>query len=153
MTKGPKKPEHEEFLFEIHSASHGYTFALQLQSKESDPFWEHQTLELVATCVRPDRYSGRSVRLRIRGDRDLAERDRQRRMEGIKGVGYMEIKGARFDVVGAVPFDACWHIGQAVSAGSVRYLRTGGERPYRGDALFKSLAFEGPAFDPKEYFD
>ena len=145
---------HEQFIFEIGAPSWGYLFALQHDRRVPDTYWEHQSLELAAQCFYPDRYKGREAKARLMGSRDLAERDRSRgRMEPPNGVGFIEIRGQRFEVMLSLPSDVCWHIGHAVSGGSIRYLVISGPRVFRGSAMIRSMSFEGPSFVIDDYTD
>ncbi len=149
-----KKPveQHEQFVFEVGAASWAYHFGVRHDRHDPDPYWEHQSLEFPAQCLYPDRFKGREAKVRVMGSRDLAERDRlQGRDKPPNGVGFIEVRGQRFEVMLSLPSDACWAVGQAISAGSIRYVVTNGPRVFRGSALIRSMSFDGPAFDPADY--
>lgn len=149
-----KKPveQHEQFVFEIGTPSWGYHFALQHDRRDPDPYWEHQSLAFPARCLYPDRFKGREAKVHVMGSRDLAGRDRRRSQETPpNGVGFIEIRGQRFEVMLSLPSDACWQVGHAISAGSVRYVVTNGPRVFRGSAMIRSMSFDGPGFDLADY--
>lgn len=144
--------QHEQFIFEVGTPSWAYHFAIQHDRRDPDLYWEHQSLELPAQCLYPDRFKGREAKVRLLGSRDLAGRDRTRSRETpANGVGFIEVRRQRFDVMLSLPSDACWHIGHAISAGSIRYVATNGPRVLRGSALVGSMSFDGPAFDLADY--
>ena len=149
-----KKPveQHEQFVFEVGPPSWAYSFSLQHDRQDPDPFWEHQSLEFPAQCLHPDRFKGREAKVRIMGSRDLAGRDRrQGRDKPPNGVGFIEIRGQRFEVMLSLPSDACWQVGHAISAGSIRYVVTNGPRVFRGSALIRSMSLDGPSFILADY--
>ena len=144
-----KKPveQHEQFVFKIGTPSWAYSFALQHDRRDPDPYWEHQSLELPAQCLHPDRFKGREAKVRVMGNRNLARADRRQSGETPPhGVGFIEIRGQRFEVMLSLPSDACWAVGSAISAGSIRYVVTNGPRVFRGSALVRSMSFDGPSF-------
>lgn len=144
--------QHEQFVFEIGPPSWAYHFALQHDRRDPDLYWEHQSLGFPAQCLYTDRFKGREAKVRLMGSRDLAGRDRMRSRETPpNGVGFIEVRGQRFEVMLSLPSDACWQIGHAISAGSIRYVVTNGPRVFRGWALVHSMSFEGPGFDPADY--
>lgn len=149
-----KKPveQHEQFVFEVGPASWVYHFSIQPDRHDPDPYWEHQSLEFPAQCLHPDRFKGREAKVRVMGSRDIAGRDRGRRPDKPpNGVGFIEIRGQRFEVMLSLPSDACWAVGHAISAGSIRYLLTNGPRVLRGKAMVRSMSFDGPQFVPADY--
>jgi hypothetical protein len=149
-----KKPvaQDEQFVFEVGTPSWAYHFSLQHDRRDPDPYWEHQSLEFPAQCLHPDRFKGREARVRLLGSRDLAARDRGRsREKAPNGVGFIEIRGQRFEVMLSLPNDACWEVGHAISVGSIRYLVTNGPRLFRGSALIRSMSLDGPSFDLADY--
>lgn len=151
MARKPVEPD-EQFVFEVGKPSWTYSFSLQHDRREPDPYWEHQSLELPSECLYPEQFKGRQAKVRIMGSRDLAARDRQQgRDKPANGVGFMEVRGQRFEVMLSLPSDACWAVGHAISAGSIRYLVTNGPRVSRGFALIRSTSFDGPALNPNDY--
>jgi len=149
-----RKPveQHEEFVFEVGTASWAYHFSVQHDRHDSDPYWEHQSLEFPARCLYPERFKGRAAKVRVMGSRDLVERDRGRgREKPPNGVGVVEIRGERFEVMISLPSDSCWEVGHAISAGAIRYMLTNGPRVFRGSAMIRSMSFDGPQFDPTDY--
>lgn len=151
MARKPFEP-HEEFVFEVGTASWAYHFSVQHDRHDPDPYWEHQSLEFPARCLYPDRFKGREAKVRVMGSRDLAERDRGRgRDTPPNGVGVVEIRGQRFEVMLSLPSDSCWEVGHAISAGAIRYMLTNGPRVSRGSAMIRSMSFDGPQFEPTDY--
>jgi hypothetical protein len=143
---------HEQFVFEVGTPSWAYSFALQHDRRDPDPYWEHQSLEFPAQCLYPDRFKGREAKVRVMGNRDLAGRDRRQSQEKPpNGVGFIEVRGQKFEVLLSLPSDACWQVGHAISAGSIRYVVTNGPPVFRGSALIRSMSFDGSEFDLADY--
>lgn len=146
--------QHEQFIFEVGSPSWAYHFAVQHDRQEPDPYWEHQSLKFAAQCLYPVRFKGREAQIHVLGSRDLAERDRMRSWPTPpNGVGFIEMRGQRFEVMLSLPSDATWEVGHAISAGSIRYVVTNGPRVVRGRALIHSMSFDGPTFALEDYID
>jgi hypothetical protein len=154
MAKRPKAapPTHEEFVFKVGQASVHYGFSLEHRRDSLDPYSEHLSLTFEATCLYPDRFAGRVAKVNVLGQRRLVEEGRTRQPDWApRAVGSMDADKSQFRLLCALPFDACWATGAAISAGSVTYLLTNGPRLVRGKALITSLIFNGPDFDPADY--
>jgi hypothetical protein len=146
------KPTHEEFVFEVRRPSASYGFSLQPLKHDPDAYWEHQSLEFVATCIYPDRFEGRDATGRLSGERQLMDLDLRRGAgASLKGVGFMEAGKSKFHIDVGLPFDACWNVGAAMAAGTITSMLTNGPILHRGKALVTSVSFHGPEFDPRAY--
>ena len=69
----------------------------------------------------------------------------------LKGVGFMEVGKSKFHIDIGLPFDACWHVGAAMAAGTITSMLTNGPILHRGKALVTSASFHGPDFDSRAY--
>lgn len=148
----PAPPTHEEFVFEVGPVSVHYGFSLEHRRDSLDPYSEHLSLTFEATCLYPDRFTGRVAKFNVLGHRRLVEEGRAREPDWApRAVGSMDADKSQFRLLCALPFDACWATGAALSAGSIRYLLTNGPRLVRGKAPITSLIFNGPDFDPADY--
>ncbi|MBX9803775.1 MAG: hypothetical protein K2Y04_13575 [Caulobacteraceae bacterium] len=76
---------------------------------------------------------------------------RRRGGTALKGVGFMEAGKSKFQIDIRLPFDACWHVGAAMAAGTITSMLTNGPILHRAKALVTSISFHGPEFDPRAY--
>ncbi len=139
----------EAFVFEIVSSSASYSFGLTVRRDEPDPYSEHPVWKIEARCLHPARFAGRDAQLSILGDRALAtdRRDRRESEDGPYGVGAVDVGKSQFSVFAAMPIDALWAMGAAMSSGALRYIVAHGPRLVRGKAMVRYIRFEGASFE------
>jgi hypothetical protein len=145
-------PRSAEFVFEVRPPSWSYDFSLQLEKSRDDPFDERQALQFTAPCLYPDRFKGREAQVRLYGQRNLVEADRQQRPKvPPNGVASILATKAKFELWAHLPSDACWQIGAAMAAGTVRYMLANAPVFAPKHSFVNSLSFEGPGFDALGY--
>lgn len=146
------KPSYEAFLFTLGRPTPSYSFWLQHDRRDPDPYSEHLTLGFEAECLSPARFRGRTAKVDLLGSRDLVSKDRVRSGDwSPRCVAGMTADKSRFSILGSLPFDACWHIAAAIAGGTLVYLMTNGPTLSRGQSLLNSISFEGPDFEASDY--
>lgn len=152
-TKLPPR-KHDEFVFWVRRPALEYTFRLQHDRDESDPYHEGESLSFVAECLYPDRFKGRETKAEFFSDRKLiadSEHRSRRPEDPPKAVGSIRAGKAKFEMGGFLPPVACWRLGQAMAAGMITSMTAGAVWIKPGQAYLGSMMWHGPDFDPVEY--
>jgi hypothetical protein len=145
----PQAPTLEPFVYEIRSLSPSYSFGLEQDQHAPDLYREHQSIRFVGRCRYPDRFRGRDAQVHLLGKRGLIEKDRPRTSDwSPRCIAALVASKTTFEILGGLPADACWHVGTAIAAGSIRYMLTKGTAFHGGESLLHSISFEGSEFDP-----
>ena len=73
--------------------------------------------------------------------------------EPLKGIGSITATKAKFELWASLPADACWQIGTAMTAGSIRYLLVNAPVFAAKHSFVNSLSFNGLGFDVAGYIE
>jgi hypothetical protein len=144
-TKGRKRrpmPNYQSFYIQIEDFVPGYTFALNSSKYTLGPYWEHLETKLTGAFLSPDRLRGNGVKLVL-----LGRREHQGKLEqpaetnwNPRNVGVLDIRGARREFLGSLPYDALWGLLHALSSGALRIVHLYGILE-RGRAEIRSVSF------------
>lgn len=120
----------ESFLFKIESISPDYSFGLGNPRFDRGAYSEHAHTEIVATCLAPKRFAGRTTAFTLLGSRDIAEELRQpdKAFQQPRGVGTLTVRGNRSEYLGSLPLDALLNLTQPIIAGGLEYISLAGFR-------------------------
>ncbi len=152
MAKRPNaKSVHEEFVFWASNPSLDYGMSLIDLRYRSHPFEEDVTLKFTATCIYPGRYKDRSASATLRGYRNFLARIQNPQADLPGGVASIVATKAQFEFWADVPYDACWQLAAAMSAGSIRSMLANAPVFTPKHSFINSISFHGPEFDPVEY--
>jgi hypothetical protein len=145
------KIAHEEFVFRVSNPSLDYAMSLIDLRYRSHPFEEDVTLKFTATCIYPDHFKDRSATATLRGYRNFLARIQNPQAELPGGVASIVATKAQFEFWADVPYDSCWQIAAAMSAGSIRSMLANAPAFTPKHSFINSISFHGPDFDPVAY--
>lgn len=137
-------PRSESFIFELGEFQSSYMLGVNPRQDEDEPWWEHFSVLINATCILLKKVAGRIARFDIVADRKMFVPNAGAREPNWRplGVGLLELppSGGRFYV--SVPHDTMLAFLTAVSSGHFGYAVLSGEPLARGRSLCRSLHFE-----------
>jgi hypothetical protein len=130
------------YLFEIVQLHSHYSFARGGRLTPT-AFAEYLHPEIDATCLTPEKLSGRSTRFTLIGNRRL-EYDlwmQTRAPEHEAGVGTLTMRGGQSSYLGVLPYDATWRLSPVILSGGFRDIYLHGAALHRGTAGIHSIGF------------
>jgi hypothetical protein len=144
--KSHKRPAltYEHFIFELGEWEPSYSVGVNHSKLNDDPYSEHVSIELRASCIFPAKLVGRAVVVRLWGDRQfLAPKIR----EYDKGwmprcIGVLDMRPQRSEFNTSLPHDALWGLIATLPSGRLRYLLLYGYSLKRGQSLCQSIDFQ-----------
>lgn len=143
--KGRKKrpvQNYQSFYIQIEDSAPDYSFALNASKHTVGPYWEHLEATLTGAFLSPDRLRGFRVQLVFLGQREDQSKLEQPAESDWKprNVGVLDIRGARREFLGSLPYDALWGLLHALSSGVFRIVHLYGILG-RGRAEIRSVNF------------
>jgi hypothetical protein len=144
-TKGRKKrpiPNYQSFYIQIDDFKPDYSFALNASKHTVGLYWEHLEATLAGAFLSPDRLKGNCVKLVFLGRREDQSKLEQPAESDWKprNVGVLDIRGARREYLGSLPYDALWGLLHALSSGALRIVHLYGILE-RGRVEIRSVNF------------
>jgi hypothetical protein len=150
---GRKRPEFEEFIFWVRHPSIYYSFSLQRDRWQDDPYDEAGSVSFDVECIHPVRCKGRNAKAEFHADPNLIHGSelRLKPRTAPKAVASIVLGKVKFDVGGHLPPSTCWRLASAIAAGTIASMLANAHWTGRGHAWVNSVSFHGPEFDPTEY--
>jgi hypothetical protein len=108
------------------------------------PFLENKDIDITGRLLAPKKLEGRSIEIRIIGDRDIADimEHPEKCLENPKSVGSLTIRGKRSEALCFVPFYALHTLCLLLHAEKFKFLVLTGQPLYRGSADVTAVHFE-----------
>jgi hypothetical protein len=133
---------YQSFYIQIEDSAPSYSFAINASKHTVGPYWEHLETTLTGAFLSPDRLRGNGVKLVL-----LGRREDQGTLEqptdtdwNPRNVGVLDIRGARREFLGSLPYDALWGLLHSLSSGALRIVHLYGIVE-RGRAEIRSVNF------------
>lgn len=128
------------YVVEIVSWDWGYSFGINYDKRDVDPYMEFRHLEILGRLIRPSEINGEAVELSllptVRLNRDRREKDQP------AAVGSLRRNGARLLGLLSLPEDVLPSILTALAAKHLRFIDLAGEPLRRNQALVRSFRLQ-----------
>ena len=129
-------PTQQPYLFKIAQVRPMYGVAVS-EGKARCRVEEFAHPVIVAECQWPRKLAGRETHLSILASRESYPRE----CPGGYAVGYLTMRGAVSEYLGALPIDGLFHTIQAAMMGGLQFVYLAGDQLHRGVAAIRTMTF------------
>jgi hypothetical protein len=142
----------ESYLFAIETMRPDYSFGLGDPRFDRGVYSEHAHTEIMATCLVPQKLSGRETRFILIGDRSITAEtnDPDRVVQSATGVGTLTMRGSRSEYLGCFPFDVLLALAPSILAGGLKFIYLSGPALSHGSSRIRCISFWREA-DPSQF--